>query len=30
MAHAYRATVLWQRGDQPFIDNKYTLSLIHI
>jgi organic hydroperoxide reductase OsmC/OhrA len=24
MAHAYRATVLWQRGDQPFLDNKYT------
>src|SRR5688500_19439273 len=24
MAHAYRATVLWQRGDQPFTDNKYT------
>ena len=24
MAHAYRATVLWRRGDQPFIDNKYT------
>src|SRR5919106_27828 len=24
MAHAYCATVLWQRGDQPFVDNKYT------
>jgi organic hydroperoxide reductase OsmC/OhrA len=24
MAHTYRATVLWQRGDQPFTDNKYT------
>ena len=24
MAHAYRATVLWQRGNQPFTDNKYT------
>jgi organic hydroperoxide reductase OsmC/OhrA len=24
MAHAYRATVLWRRGDQPFTDNKYT------
>jgi organic hydroperoxide reductase OsmC/OhrA len=24
MAHAYRATVLWRRDDQPFIDNKYT------
>ncbi len=24
MAHSYRATVLWQRGDQPFTDNKYT------
>ena len=24
MAHAYRTTVLWQRGDQPFTDNKYT------
>src|SRR4029450_502936 len=24
MAHAYRATALWQRGNQPFVDNKYT------
>ncbi len=24
MAHAYRATILWRRGDQPFTDNKYT------
>jgi organic hydroperoxide reductase OsmC/OhrA len=24
MAHAYRATVLWRRGEQPFLDNKYT------
>jgi len=24
MAHAYRATVLWQRGDQPFIDRQYS------
>ena len=24
MAHAYRAMVLWRRGDQPFTDNKYT------
>src|SRR5262247_1432565 len=24
MAHAYRATVLWRRGDQPFIDRKYS------
>jgi organic hydroperoxide reductase OsmC/OhrA len=24
MAHAYRATVLWRRGDQSFADNKYS------
>jgi organic hydroperoxide reductase OsmC/OhrA len=24
MAHAYRATVLWRRGDQPFIDRRYS------
>jgi organic hydroperoxide reductase OsmC/OhrA len=24
MAHVYRAVVLWRRGDQPFLDNKYT------
>jgi organic hydroperoxide reductase OsmC/OhrA len=24
MAHVYRATVLWQRGDQLFTDNKYS------
>lgn len=24
MAHAYRATIIWRRGDQPFTDNKYT------
>jgi organic hydroperoxide reductase OsmC/OhrA len=24
MAHAYHATVLWRRGDQPFIDNEYS------
>ena len=24
MAHAYRAMILWRRGDQPFTDNKYT------
>jgi organic hydroperoxide reductase OsmC/OhrA len=24
MVHAYRATILWQRGAQPFTDNKYT------
>jgi organic hydroperoxide reductase OsmC/OhrA len=24
MAHAYRATVLWRRGDQTFTDNRYS------
>jgi organic hydroperoxide reductase OsmC/OhrA len=24
MAHSYRATVLWRRGDQPFIDRRYS------
>jgi organic hydroperoxide reductase OsmC/OhrA len=24
MAHAYRATVLWRRGDQSFTDNRYS------
>lgn len=24
MAHTYRATVLWRRGDQSFADNKYS------
>jgi len=24
MAHAYRATVLWRRGDQPFTDRRYS------
>jgi organic hydroperoxide reductase OsmC/OhrA len=24
MDHAYTATVLWQRGDQPFLDNKFS------
>ena len=24
MAHAYRATVLWRRGDQAFTDRKYS------
>lgn len=24
MAHVYRATVLWQRGEQVFTDNKYS------
>ncbi|WP_119302588.1 OsmC family protein [Dongia deserti] len=24
MAHAYRATVLWRRGDQAFTDNRYS------
>jgi organic hydroperoxide reductase OsmC/OhrA len=24
MPHAYCATVLWRRGDQPFVDNTYT------
>jgi organic hydroperoxide reductase OsmC/OhrA len=24
MAHLYRATVLWRRGDQSFTDNKYS------
>ena len=24
MAHAYRATVLWRRGDQTFIDRQYS------
>jgi organic hydroperoxide reductase OsmC/OhrA len=24
MAHAYRATVLWRRGDQPFLDRRYS------
>jgi organic hydroperoxide reductase OsmC/OhrA len=24
MAHVYRATVLWQRGDQLFTDNRYS------
>jgi organic hydroperoxide reductase OsmC/OhrA len=24
MAHAYTATVLWQRGDHPFTDRKYS------
>jgi len=24
MAHSYRATVLWRRGDQPFTDKKYS------
>jgi organic hydroperoxide reductase OsmC/OhrA len=24
MAHVYRATVLWRRGDQAFTDNKYS------
>lgn len=24
MAHAYRATVLWRRGDQPFVDRRYS------
>jgi organic hydroperoxide reductase OsmC/OhrA len=24
MAHAYRAMVLWRRGDQPFVDHKYS------
>jgi organic hydroperoxide reductase OsmC/OhrA len=24
MAHAYRATVLWRRGDQPFTGNAYS------
>ena len=24
MAHGYRATVLWQRGDQHFVDRKYS------
>ncbi|MGH6831380.1 MAG: OsmC family protein [Methylocella sp.] len=24
MAHAYRATVVWRRGDQAFTDNKYS------
>jgi organic hydroperoxide reductase OsmC/OhrA len=24
MAHAYRATVLWRRSDQPFVDRRYS------
>lgn len=24
MAHEYRANVTWERGDQPFTDNKYS------
>jgi organic hydroperoxide reductase OsmC/OhrA len=24
MAHAYRATVLWRRGEQSFADNRYS------
>ncbi len=24
MAHVYRATVLWRRGDQPFTDRRYS------
>ncbi|HEX6120373.1 MAG TPA: OsmC family protein [Dongiaceae bacterium] len=24
MAHAYCATVLWRRGDQPFVDRRYS------
>lgn len=24
MAHEYRATVLWERGAQPFTDNRYS------
>jgi len=24
MAHEYRATVTWERGSQPFTDNKYS------
>jgi organic hydroperoxide reductase OsmC/OhrA len=24
MAHSYRATVLWRRGEQPFTDRKYS------
>lgn len=24
MAHAYTATVLWQRGEQPFTDGRYS------
>lgn len=24
MAHAYRATVLWRRGDQTFVDRQYS------
>jgi organic hydroperoxide reductase OsmC/OhrA len=24
MAHTYRAETLWSRGDQPFLDNRYS------
>ena len=26
----YEAKIIWERGDQPFLDKRYSLSLIHI